>query len=118
MKKFALLLSLMLVAGVVSAGDKKHHAAKNANAAAAAGLKAAPVLSAEIVSVDATAKTVSFKSEKGENVTWPVDAAALATLKNLKAGEKVTIAYSVDEKGAPKAALDIKALPTKAAAKK
>jgi len=117
MKKFALLLSCMLVAGVVSAADK-NHASKSPRAAATAALKAAPVVTAEIVSVDATAKTVSFKNEKGENVTWPVDAAAVSSLKHLRAGEKVTIGYTVDDKGAPKAAIDIKALPTKVAAKK
>ena len=93
--------------GVVSAQEKKPHASKHAAKTAA---KAAPMVGAEIVSVDAAKKTVSFKNDKGESVTWPVEGKALESLKTLKAGEKVTIGYSVDAKGAPKAALDIKAI--------
>lgn len=90
MKKFALLLSLVFVAGVAVAEEaKKPVEATKAPIAAAAPVKAENV-DAEIVSVDATAKTITIKGEK-ENKTFNVDAKALATLKTVKAGEKVSL---------------------------
>jgi hypothetical protein len=109
MKKFALLLSLVFVAGVAVAEEaKKPVEAAKAPVAATAPVKAENV-DAEIVSVDATAKTITIKGEK-ENKTLNVDAKAVASLKSVKAGEKVTLTV------ANNAVTEIKAAAAKAAA--
>jgi hypothetical protein len=109
MKKSALLLSLVFVTGVAVAEEtKKPVEAAKAPVAATAPVKAENV-DAEIVSVDATAKTITIKGEK-ENKTFNVDAKAIATLKSVKAGEKVTLTV------ANNAVTEIKAAAAKAAA--
>jgi autotransporter adhesin len=110
MKKFALLLSLVFVAGAVIAEEAKKpaEAAKAVAAPVAAPAAKAEAVEAEIVSVDATAKTITIKGEK-ENKTLNVDAKALASLKNVKAGEKVTLTV------ANNAVTEIKAAAAKAA---
>jgi hypothetical protein len=60
-------------------------------------------------------KTLTFTNDKGENVTWPAEGKAVASLKTVKPGEKVTISYAVDANGAPKAATEIKAAAPAAA---
>jgi Cu/Ag efflux protein CusF len=122
MKKFALLLSVLFAAGVAFAQDKpattetkpatapkttSHHHSTKAKAVAG-----------EVVSVDAEKNTITFKNDKGENLTWPAEGKATASLKTVTAGEKVTIAYSVDAQGAPKAATEIKPASVKAPAPK
>ena len=90
MIKSAALLSLVFVAGIAVAEEAKKPAdAPKAPEKAAVAVKAESV-DAEIVSVDATAKTITIKGEK-ENKTLNVDAKALASLKTVKAGEKVTL---------------------------
>ena len=56
-------------------------------------------LTVEIVSVDVAAKTMTIKDETGADKTVPVMGAALAHLKNYKAGEKVTVTCQDNEKG-------------------
>ena len=91
MKKLTLLLcALFVVAGMASASQ------------ATAPAKAAPVVKthvveAEVVSADATAKTLTIKGDP--NKTVPVDAAAVASLKNVKAGEKVKLTCRDNDKG-------------------
>lgn len=99
MKKFALLLSLVLVAGAAYANETKTaKPAEKAPAAKAAVAKTHEV-NAEVVSVDATAKTITIKGEK-DNMTVPVvDEKALAAVKDLKAGQKVTLICRDNEKG-------------------
>jgi uncharacterized protein YcfL len=80
MKKLTLLLSVLLVAGVASAAQT-----------------AAPATKAKSTAPDATAKTLTIKGEP--NKTVPVDATAAATLKNLKAGEKVKLTCRDNDKG-------------------
>jgi hypothetical protein len=63
---------------------------------------------ATVVSVDAAQSTITFKDEKDQTATWKAEGKALNRLKNLKAGDKVKIHYTVDEKGAPKAAVAIR----------
>jgi len=117
MKKFALLLSFVFVAGVAGAQD----AAKPADKAAApakAAEKAAPAkaeavktetkaeaakgtthdVEAEVVAVDAAKGTLTLKGEK-ENKTVPVDAKAVAGLKDVKAGDKLTLTCWDNAKG-------------------
>lgn len=87
MKKLTLLLcALFVVAGVA-------YAAQATAPAKAAPAKATTVkthvVEAEVVSSDVTAKTLTIKGDP--NKTMPVDAAAVASLKNVKAGEKVKL---------------------------
>lgn len=100
MKKFALLLALVFAAGIAVAEEKKAEAAKPAGKT--------HEVSAEIVSVDAVAKTVTIKGDK-ENKTVPVEEKALADVKNLKAGQKVTLICLDDEFGGHKAVAGVKA---------
>jgi len=98
MKKLALLLSaLLVVAGVASAATKsaKGQATTPAKSQSAAKTH---VVEAEVVSADATAKTLTVKTDKGE-ATVKVDAAASSHLKTLKAGEKVKLTCRDNEKG-------------------
>jgi len=119
MKKFALLLSLVFVAGIAIAEETKKpaeapKAPEKSATVAKADVKAdvkAESMDAEIVSVDATAKTVTIKGEK-ENKTLNVDAKALSSLKTIKAGEKVTITMTNN------AVTEIKAATAKAPEKK
>lgn len=110
MKKFALLSSFLLVATVASAAPTTHHS-KSHDAAKVAAKGEGASVSAEVVSVDAAKKTVTFKNDKGETLTWPAEGAAVDSLKTLKAGEKVAISYSVDANGAPKAIIAVKTAP-------
>jgi hypothetical protein len=90
MMKSAALLSLVLVAGIAVAEETKKPAeAPKAPEKAVVAVKAESV-DAEIISVDATAKTITIKGDK-ENKTLNVDAKAVASLKSVKAGEKVTL---------------------------
>ncbi|PYQ55208.1 MAG: hypothetical protein DMF78_02880 [Acidobacteria bacterium] len=115
MKKFALLLSLVFVAGLAVADEaKKADAPKTPEQAAAAKTEAkadakadakAAVekgktheVTAEVVSVDAEKSTITIKGEK-ENKTAPVDAKAAGALKTVKAGDKVTLTCWDNAKG-------------------
>jgi len=104
MKKLAWLLACVLVAAVATAGEKGEKKAGEHAGAAAKAEKAYGThgktheVSAEIVSVDAVAKTVTIKGEK-ENKTVPVDEKAVASIKNLKPGQKVTLVCRDNDKG-------------------
>src|SRR5437762_1152833 len=99
MKKFLLPLALVLVAGVAvaQAADTKP-AAKASEKTIASEKTAAPakaaskthVVEGEVVSADATAKTITVKVA-GEDKTVPVHGKAAARLSSLKAGEKVAL---------------------------
>ncbi len=91
MKKLALVLSAALLAGLVFlpvavAGDAK-----------AAGKT--HEVTAEIVSVDAKALTITIKKPDGENMTATVLEEARAGLKDLKAGDTVTLTCKDNDKG-------------------
>ena len=95
MKKIALLLcGLVAVAGLASASQATAPA-KPAKPMASA--EKTHTLEAEVVSADATAKTLTIKGEP--NKTVPVDASAAAHLKGLKAGEKVKLTCRDNDKG-------------------
>ena len=53
----------------------------------------------EVVSVDLTAKTLTFKDETGANKTVPASGKALDTLKTLKAGDKIVCTCTDNDKG-------------------
>jgi ribosomal protein S1 len=97
MKKLALLFALAMTAGAVYAQDAKTPATTKAPETMAAPAKTHEV-NAEVVSVDAAAKTITVKGEK-DNKTVPVDDKALASVKDLKAGQKVTLLCRDNEKG-------------------
>lgn len=79
----AALCLMALVLGQASiAGDKKTHD-----------------MTAEVVSVDMAAKTITIKDEKGENHTAPLLGAALESAKSVKPGDKVMLTCQDDEKG-------------------
>jgi len=97
MKKLTLLLcALFVVAGVASASQATAPA-KADPAAKAAPVAKAHVVEAEVVSADATAKTLTIKGDP--NKTMPVDASATSHLKTLKAGEKVKLTCRDNDKG-------------------
>jgi hypothetical protein len=102
MKKFALLLSFVFVAGVAVAHETASDAAKAKTPAKATAAKSAiktHKVEAEVVSVDPAAKTITIKSETGENKTAPVEGKAAMALKNVKAGEKWTLTCRDNDKG-------------------
>ena len=100
MKKFALLLALVFAAGIAVAEEKKAEAAKPAGKT--------HEVSAEIVSVDAEKKTVTIKGDT-ENKTVPVQGKAIASLKTVKAGDKVTLVCKDSATGEHLAVVGIKA---------
>ena len=118
MKKFALLLSFVFAAGVAVA-----HETAAAKAPAKAEAKATTAthstkpamkthkVEAEVVSTDAAAKTITLKSETGENKTAPVEGKAIAELKTVKAGEKYMITCRDNEAGEHQAVMNIVKAP-------
>ena len=105
MKKLATLLcavAVVALAGAVQADDAKKADAPKPAAAAAVKTH---VVDAEVVSADATAKTITIKGEP--NKTVAVDAAAVANLKDLKAGDKVKLTCRDNEKGEHQAVAQI-----------
>jgi hypothetical protein len=52
-----------------------------------------------IVSVNLEGKTITFKDDTGTSTTAPVLDSAASSLKNLKAGESVTLTCQDNEKG-------------------
>jgi len=129
MKKFALLLSLVFVAGLAVAEEaKKAEAPKAPEKAAAAKTEAKAEtakatsekgktheVTAEVVAVDTEKNTITLKGEK-ENHTAPVDAKAASALKTVKAGDKVTVTCWDNAKGEHVKVVAI--APAKAAAEK
>ena len=127
MKKFALLLSLVFVAGVAVADEaKKPEAPKTPEQAAAAKTEAKAEhakavadkgktheVTAEVVSVDAEKNTITIKGDK-ENKTVPVDAKAAGALKTTKAGDKVSLTCWDNSKGEHEKVIAI--VPAKVAA--
>jgi len=107
MKKLALMVSVLLVAGLASAAQT----AAPAQPAPVQPTKDAAVkthvVEAEVVSADATAKTLTIKGEK-ENKTVAVDTSAVGSLKSLKSGDKVKLTCRDDGMGAHQAVTEIK----------
>ena len=115
MKKFALLISLVFVAGVAMAQDKPAEAPKAPAASAEkhaekaadkAAMKTHDV-NAEFVSFDAAKKMVTIKTETGE-ASAPVEGKAVAQVKSLKAGDKVVVTCKDSAEGKHEAAIAIK----------
>jgi hypothetical protein len=121
MKNALVVMSVVLAASVASAQDTKKpvetpkapaHAAKATHEASKPVITAkATEIAGEVVAADVAKKTLTFKNEKGESLTWPAEGKALASLQSAKAGEKVTVVYRANEKGEPQAATEIKPVP-------
>jgi glucose/arabinose dehydrogenase len=101
-KKIVLALA---VAVATAAAANAQTAAKAPAAKPAAQAKAAPKASApkaekaapmkaEVVSTDATAKTITVKDASGSNVTLTATGAAVAELSKVKAGDMVMVTKS------------------------
>ena len=118
MRKLALVVSLVLVAAVSNAAQNAPAAstkpATKAQAAATPAVKTHDVTT-EVVSVDPAKKTITLKGEK-QNTTAPVEGKAVAELKTVKAGEKVTVTCRDNDKGEHQAITSIK--PAAATAQK
>ncbi len=104
MRKLTVLLGVLAVAGLllsvvspVFAGGKTHK------------------MTAEVVSVDIEAKTITIKDDKGEEKKTPVLGKAADELKNLKAGEKVELTCQDNEKGEHEGVSAIKIMKEKKA---
>jgi hypothetical protein len=118
MKNLALSIAFLSAAGLATAQEPKTPEAQKPAAPAtqpktATAHKAKPAshsVTGEVVAADAEKKTISFKNDKGEDVTWPAEGTAQTSLKTLTPGEKVTITYRVNEKGEPQAATKIAAV--------
>jgi outer membrane protein assembly factor BamD len=65
----------------------------------------AHVVEAEVVSMDASAKTITLKGDP--NTTLAVDPSAVGSLKDLKSGDKVKLTYRDNPKGEHEAVLTI-----------
>jgi hypothetical protein len=96
MKKLAVLLSILLVAGVAVAAQAPAGQAPAKTKAVAA--TKTHVVEAEVVSADPTAMTLTIKGEP-DNKTVKVDHAAMAQLKTVKTGDKVKLTCRDNEKG-------------------
>ena len=98
MKKLATLLcavALVAVASLSARADEAKPAAAPAKQATAA--EKTHTVEAEVVSADAAAKTLTIKGDPNKTVT--VDASAVGSLKDLKAGDKVKLTCRDNEKG-------------------
>ena len=103
MKKIVTLASVAVIVGLLFA----------AAAPALAAMGKTHKETAEVVSVDVKAKTITLKDEKGESHTAPVMGDAVAQLAKVTAGEKVTVTCQDDDKGAHKGVIAIHKASTK-----
>ena len=94
MRKALCSVLVLVMAAVVGAGllaeGKKHD------------------VTAEVVSVDAAAKTLTIKGEGGQNKTVPVQGDAIKELATVKAGDMVVLTCQDNEKGEHQAITGIK----------
>jgi Cu/Ag efflux protein CusF len=103
MKKLFALLPFVLAAAVVSAQDPNPPAAGQQPKE---GMKSGErMVAGEVVSTDATAKTITFKTmapdatgdRSEKTVTMAVSESIATNLANLKSGDKVTVSFRRDE---------------------
>jgi Cu/Ag efflux protein CusF len=88
MKKLGSILSAILIAALVLTIPATAFAAGKTHD-----------MTAEVVSIDAKAKTITLKDEKGESHTAPLLGAAIGEAKALKAGDKVNVTCQDSEAG-------------------
>jgi hypothetical protein len=117
MKKFSLLLSFVLAAGVAVAAPQgtATTAPAKKTASAKATVKTHQV-NAEFVSYDAAKKSLTLKTDAGEQ-TSPVQGKALTSVKAFKAGDKVVVTCKDKADGTHEATIAIKKAPAAPAVK-
>jgi hypothetical protein len=105
MRKLSLILGVLAIISLVAAPISS----------AWAGTGASNVkkheMTVSVVSVNAEAKTMTFKTETGEEKTAPFIGQAINKAKDVKAGDKVTITCTDKENGEHEGISDIKAAP-------
>jgi hypothetical protein len=115
MKNLTLLFAVLFAASVAVAADNTTTApAAGAKPAAEAKAPAKALthdVTAEVVSADVTKKEITLKDDKGDSHTAPVEGKAIAELKTVKTGEKVTVTCRDNEKGEHQAVTSIKPAP-------
>lgn len=109
MKKFSLLLTFVLAAGVAFAAPQGATAPAHAKKTAAAKATAKThQVSGEFVSYDATAKTLTLKTDAGETTSPVHGSKAMAAATTFKAGDKVVVTCKDKADGTHEAAIAIK----------
>ena len=114
MKKFAMLIALVVSAGMVQAAQEPAKPAApakpatHAKAATKAPAGKTHEVTTEVVAIDSVKHTITLKGDTA-NTTAPVEGKALTHLKSFKAGEKVTVTCRDNDKGEHQAVTDIKA---------
>ena len=103
MRKLSLLFSALVILSLVAVPMS----AAFAGTGAAAGKT--HELTVSVVSINAEAKTMTFKMDTGEEKTAPVIGQAINKIKDVKAGAKVTITCTDKENGEHEGISDIKA---------
>ena len=93
---FSLLVILALVAAPMSTAWAGASAVKKHD------------MTVTVVSVNSEAKTMTFKTDTGEEKTAPVMGQAINKVKNVKAGETITITCTDKETGEHEGISDIK----------
>jgi len=111
MRKLALLFTLVLAASFAGAQEARQD--PMAQKAPAATGKTHEV-EAEVVAFDAGTQTLTIKGSP-DNKTVPVDASAIAQVRDLKPGQKVTLVCRDNEAGEHQAVAGVK--PAKGPAK-
>jgi|SRR5215831_6874516 len=92
-------LATLLIIGPVAAqtttaGSSKDSVSTPSSSAEKPSKLALPhSMTGEVVSVDATAKTVTVKSAKGKERTFTAESSAAGRLADLKAGDRVKVNY-------------------------
>lgn len=113
MKKFTLVLSFLLAAGLVYAQEPPSQPMPEKAPPAVKAEKTQKV-EAEVVSIDPAAKTLTFKSSPADQPqTAPVEGKAITILKDVMAGQKYTLVCKKDTQGMVSSIVDIKKPETK-----
>ncbi len=104
-RKLVAVLGVLAVAGLLfvqaaSAGEKENG-------------KKTHEMTVTVVSVDASANTITVKDDKGEEHTSPVLPKARASLANVKPGEMIVVTCLDNEKGEHQGVTMIKPAKTK-----
>lgn len=89
MKKIAILAVVVLALGIVALPAVAGEHAKGAH----------HDLNVSFVSCDAKAKTMTFKTDAGDQKTAPINDSAMKMCPTLKAGEQVTVTCMDNDKG-------------------
>ena len=93
MRNIVLALVVAIAAvGVANAQTKAP--AKAATSSTKAPAAKASVTKGEVVSTDATAKTITLKDSTGNNVTYTATGGAVASLAKVKAGDHVSVTHT------------------------